>query len=120
MLTTTTISGNLVADPELRSTPSGKAVTTLRVAVSDYRSLKETRYVDIDQWEDTATAATEHLTKGQHVIAEGTLDADAYLANDGTARIAWKLRQATVEWGAKPRAGASAAGAFDATTRRAA
>lgn len=102
MLSTTTITGRLTHAPELRQTPSGKDVTTLRVAVSDHRLGDETRYVDIDQWDQAAHHAAEHLTVGQEIAAEGLLDARPYTTDTGQLRVGWTMLRPRVEWGSKP------------------
>lgn len=102
MLSTTTITGRLATQPQLRETPTGKSVTTLRVAVSDHRLGEHPRYVDVDQWGDAAERAAEHLTLGQEVAAEGLLDARPYTTDGGEVHIGWTLVRPRVEWGSKP------------------
>lgn len=102
MLSNTTITGRLATAPELRSTPAGKAVATLRVAVSDHRLGEQPRYVDVDQWDDAAQRAVDHLVLGQEIAAEGLLDARPYTTHDGELRIGWTLLRPRVEWGSKP------------------
>jgi single-strand DNA-binding protein len=101
MLSTTTITGRLTATPELRQSPTGKDVTTLRVAVSDHRLGDETRYVDIDQWDHAAQHA-QYLTVGQEIAAEGLLDAHLFTTSGGELRVGWTLLRSRVEWGRKP------------------
>lgn len=101
MLSTTTITGRLTQAPQLRQTPGGKTVATLRVAVSDHR-LDQTRFVDIDQWDQAAHHACDHLTVGQEIAAEGLLDARPYATDTGDLRIGWTLLRPRVEWGPKP------------------
>jgi len=102
MLSPTTMTGRLARAPQLRQTPGGKDVTTLRVAVSDHRLGDQTRYVDIDQWEQAAHHAVEHLTLGQEIAAEGLLDARPYTTEAGELRVGWSLLRPRVEWGSKP------------------
>jgi single-stranded DNA-binding protein len=102
MLSATTITGRLAQAPQLRQTPTGKDVTTLHVAVSDHRLGDQPRYIDIDQWEQAAHHAIEHLTVGQEIAAEGLLDARPYTTDTGELRIGWSLARPRVEWGAKP------------------
>jgi single-stranded DNA-binding protein len=102
MLSTTTITGRLTHAPELRQTTGGKDVTTLRVALSDHRLDGETRFIDIDQWEQAAHHAVDHLTVGQEIAAEGLLDARPYVTDAGEARVGWVLLRPRVEWGSKP------------------
>lgn len=104
MISKTTISGHLTATPRVEQSPTGKPVATLRVAVNDHQLGDEPRYVDVAQWEDAAQNAADHLVKGQHVTAEGLLDARPYV-KDGEVCIAWRLRGARVQWGPRPLSG---------------
>ncbi|CAB4892305.1 unannotated protein [freshwater metagenome] len=117
MLSTTTIVGRLAQAPTMRQTPSGKDVATLRVAVSDHL-LADTRYVDIDQWDQAAHHACEHLTIGQEIAAEGILDAHPYTTSDGELRVGWNLLRPRVEWGPKPLRDVSTARMMDEARRR--
>jgi len=96
------IIGNLGADPELRYTPSGKAVTNLRVAVndrsrgSDGEWVEETMWVRVEVWEQAAERLAEQLRKGNKVYAEGQLRAREYEGNDGQKRTSLELRFARV------------------------
>ena len=62
--------GNLTANPELRYTPKGTAVTDLRLAINRYYSgenserQEETTFVDVTLWNRQAEIANQYLTKG--------------------------------------------------------
>jgi single-strand DNA-binding protein len=96
------IIGNLGADPELRYTPSGKAVTNLRVAVNDRSKgpdgewVEETMWIGVEVWEQQAERLAEQLRKGNKIYAEGQLRAREYEARDGQKRTALELRFARV------------------------
>ncbi len=45
--------GNVVKDPTTRSTPSGKNVSTLRLAVNNPLNDKEVLFIDVDSWGHT-------------------------------------------------------------------
>lgn len=96
------IIGNLGADPELRYTPSGKAVTNLRVAVNSNRRgpdgewVEETLWLRVEVWDQAAERAAEQFRKGNKVYAEGELRAREYDANDGQKRTSLELRFARV------------------------
>ncbi|MEP6680758.1 MAG: single-stranded DNA-binding protein [Chloroflexota bacterium] len=96
------IIGNLGADPELRYTPSGKAVTNLRVAVNDRSRgadgewVEETLWIRVEVWEQAAERLAEQLRKGNKVYAEGTLRAREYDGSDGQKRTSLELRFARV------------------------
>ncbi len=96
------IIGNLGADPELRYTPSGKAVANLRVAVNDrYRGQdgewqEETYWFRVEVWEQAAERAAEQLRKGNKVYAEGQLRPREYEGSDGQKRTSLEIRFARV------------------------
>jgi len=96
------IIGNLGADPELRYTPSGKAVTNLRVAVNSNRRgpdgewIEETLWLRVEVWDQAAERAAEQFRKGNKVYAEGELRAREYDGNDGQKRTSLELRFARV------------------------
>jgi single-strand DNA-binding protein len=96
------IIGNLGADPELRYTPSGKAVTNLRVAVNDNRKgpdgewIEETQWFRVELWDQAAERAAERFRKGNKVFAEGQLRVREYEGNDGQKRSSIEIRFARV------------------------
>ena len=96
------IIGNLGADPELRYTPGGKAVTDLRVAVNnnqrgpDGEWVEETLWFRVSVWEQAAERLAEQLRKGNKVFAEGQLRAREYEARDGQKRTSLELAFARV------------------------
>jgi len=70
--------GNLTWDPELRYTPSGKAVTTLGLAVNNRYGKGEDQkedvlFIDVTVWGKTAENCAEYLGKGSSVFVEGRL-----------------------------------------------
>jgi single-strand DNA-binding protein len=85
--------GNLTKDPELRHTPSGTAVTTLRVAVNDRVKRGEewtdaAYYFDVTVWGRTAENCAQYLSKGRPVGVQGKLTWREWDAQDGTKRQA--------------------------------
>jgi single-strand DNA-binding protein len=82
------LGGRLVADPELRYTPTGKALCRMRVATNDTR---EAQFHDVVAWEETAEKAAESLSKGAAVVIEGRLQTRSWEAQDGTRRRATEV-----------------------------
>ncbi len=83
--------GNLTKDPELRHTPSGTPVTTLRVAVNDRVKRGEewqdaAYYFDVTVWGRTAENCAQYLAKGRPVGVQGKLTWREWDAQDGTKR----------------------------------
>jgi len=82
------LAGRIVSDPELRYTPTGKAVCKLRVATNDTR---EAQFHDVIVWEAAAEAAAESLTKGNAVTVEGRIQTRTWKAADGSQRRATEI-----------------------------
>ena len=86
------IVGNLGADPETRYTPSGTAITTIRVATSESWKDKQTgEQQERTEWHRVkffsrlAEIAGEYLKKGSQVYVEGRLRTEEY-EKDGIKR----------------------------------
>lgn len=76
--------GNLAADPEMRYTANGKAVTTFRLAVSrTFNGKQETEWCSVVAWEKTAELVANHLTKGRQCHVEGRLQTRSWDDKDG-------------------------------------
>jgi len=90
-LNSVTLMGNLTADPELRHTPSGSAVCTLRIAINErYKSKSgemedSTVFVDVSAWGKTGENCAEYLRKGRPILVEGRLKFDQW-EKDGQKR----------------------------------
>lgn len=71
--------GNLGADPEVRVTPQGATVATLRLAVSETwkdqqgQRQEKTEWVNLVLWRQQADIAQRFLRKGSKIYAEGKL-----------------------------------------------
>ena len=84
--------GNLGADPEMRYTANGSAVTNFRMAVSRrFRSAEgerreETEWVTIVCWNQLAEQVGQHLRKGRKVYVEGRLATRSWDGPDGQKR----------------------------------
>ena len=79
MLNKCMIIGNLGADPEMRYTANGSAVTTFRVATSrrfsgqDGQQREETEWFSVVTWNRLAETCAQYLVKGRTVYVEGRL-----------------------------------------------
>ena len=82
--------GRLTKDPELRRTPSGTAVATFSIAVDrDFKGKdgeRETDFIDIVAWRQTAEFESKHFTKGRMAVVEGRLQIRDYTNKDGQKR----------------------------------
>ncbi|HET9200383.1 MAG TPA: single-stranded DNA-binding protein [Dehalococcoidia bacterium] len=95
------IIGNLGADPEMRYTAEGKAITNFKVAVSrnvgssDDRR-EETEWFRIVAWEKLAEQCAEHLLKGRKVYVEGRLQTRKWDGQDGQTHYSTEVVANTV------------------------
>ena len=85
--------GNLGADPEMRHTGGGTAVTTLNLATSESWTDKQSgEKVEKTQWHRVklfgrlAEIAGDYLKKGRQVYIEGSLRTDKYTDKAGVER----------------------------------
>jgi len=76
-----TISGRLGADPELRHTQGGDAVTSLRMAVDAGKD--QTLWLSVTAWGRLAELSNEFLTKGSYAVVTGKLVDDSYTNKEG-------------------------------------
>lgn len=90
MLNKIFLMGRLTRDPELRRTGSGTAVTSFSLAVDrDFKSQsgeKETDFIDIVAWRNTAEFVSKYFTKGRMAVVEGRLQLRDWTDRDGNKR----------------------------------
>jgi single-strand DNA-binding protein len=101
-LNVVTITGNLTKAPELRATPSGAAVCTMRVAVNervkqDDEWSDRANFFDITCFGKTAENAALYLAKGSGVAVSGRLRWREY-EHDGIKRQAVEIVANTVQF----------------------
>jgi single-strand DNA-binding protein len=89
--------GNLGADPETRYTPSGTAITSIRIATSESWKDKQTgeqqertEWHRVEFFARLAEIAGEYLKKGSQVYIEGKLRTDEY-EKEGVKRWSTKI-----------------------------
>lgn len=76
--------GRLTADPELRHTQAGKAVTSFTVAVdSGYGDSKKTDFIPCVAWERRAENISRFFHKGNRILVAGRLNTGEYTNKDG-------------------------------------
>ena len=87
-----TLTGNLTRDPELRSTGSGLAVCSLRVACTTRRTgasgewEDKPNYFDVTVWGAQGENCANYLFKGRPVAIQGRLDWREWEAKDGSGK----------------------------------
>lgn len=98
-MTEITLIGNLTADPELRFTPSGKAVADFTVANTPRKFDKqrgeyvegESMFLRCSAWKQLAENVAGTLAKGSRVIVQGKLKARSFEDKDGNRRTVFEV-----------------------------
>jgi single-strand DNA-binding protein len=110
------IEGNLTKDPEVRQTPSGTSVATLRVAVNDRIKRGEewvdaAYYFDVVVWGRTAEQCGQFLNRGSGIMVDGKLTWREYEAKDGSGkRQVVEIKADNVRFGARSTDGGGGGG----------
>lgn len=90
MLNNTVLVGRLVADPELRYTPAGKAVANFRLAVerpfTNQQGEREADFINIVSWGKTAENTANYCKKGKLVAVTGRIQTRNYEDKEGNKR----------------------------------
>jgi single-strand DNA-binding protein len=96
--------GNLTRDPELRHTPSGMPVCSLRIAVNSRRKdesgqwTEKPNYFSITVWGQQGENCAQYLSNGRPVAVDGRLDWREYQAQDGSKREAVEIVADSVQF----------------------
>jgi single-strand DNA-binding protein len=90
--------GNLGKDAELRYTPGGAAVATLRLATADRYKDKDGQWQEQTEWHTvvvwgkTAESLAEYLRKGKQIYVEGRLQTRSWDDKEGKKRYATEVK----------------------------
>lgn len=99
--------GRVVSDPEIKSTPSGQQVCTLRVATNRYWRTPEgerketTEYHNVVLWRRLAEIASQFLMKGSLVLIEGRLQTRNWQDTAGNQRYRTEIIAERMQLGPK-------------------
>lgn len=92
MLNKVLLQGRLVADPELKTTNSGIAVASFRIAIEQDFKNKETGerkadFINVVAWRQTGEFVSRYFNKGSMALVEGKLQTRDYTDKDGNRRF---------------------------------
>ena len=96
-----TIIGNLVRDPELRTTQSKISVCSFTVAVNRRRKVEgqpEADFFKVSAWRELGENCAKWLIKGKKVCVVGPVSVTTYTGNDGTTRAMMEINADDVEF----------------------
>lgn len=113
MLNHITLMGRLTVDPELRRTANGTAVASFSIACErDFASSsgteKETDFINIVAWRNTAEFVSKYFSKGRMAIISGRLQMRSFTDKNGNKRIAAEVVAESIYFGDSKRDGAVA------------
>lgn len=115
--------GRLAADPELRQTANGVAVTSFTIAVDRQYTAKgaerQTDWIDIVAWRNSAEFVCKYFQKGSPIIVEGSLQTRMWEDKAGQKRKSVEVQAENLEF--VPRAkdsGAAGAAPFHPAERQ--
>jgi single-strand DNA-binding protein len=108
--------GNLTRDPELKATPSGTSVCSLRIAVNDQVKdqasgewVEKANFFTVDVFGRQAETCAQYLTRGRQVAVSGRLRWRQWETQDGQKREAVSIAADRVQF-IGPRDGGSSGG----------
>jgi single-strand DNA-binding protein len=102
------LTGNLTRDPELRSTPSGTPVGTLRLASNTRRKNNagewqdKPNYFTVTVWGAHAENCARFLTKGRAVAVDGRLEWREWQTSNGDKRESIEIVAEAVQFLSAP------------------
>lgn len=89
------VMGRLTADPELRQTPNGISVTSFSIAVdrpfSGRGGEKQTDFLDIVAWRQTAEFICRYFSKGRPILIDGSIQTRQFTDKNGQNRRVWEI-----------------------------
>ena len=114
MLNHIVVMGRLTRDPELRKTASGVSVASFSVAVdrdfSQQDGKKETDFLDVVAWRNTAEFAAKYFTKGRMAVVSGRLQIRNWEDKEGNKRRTAEILAENIYFGDSKKEGDSSGG----------
>lgn len=88
------LSGRMTTNAELKTTPSGVSVTTFSIAVDRKGKAgeeKQTDFINIVAWRNTAKFITKYFSKGNMIGIEGSIQTRKYTNKNGNNRTIFEV-----------------------------
>lgn len=103
MLNRITMTGRLVRDPELRTTPTGASVCTVTIACErDFAKAGEQReadFMDVVCWNGRAEFVSRYFGKGQMLTVDGRLQSRKWTDKSNQNRVTWEIIAESIYFG---------------------
>src|SRR5579872_5114235 len=103
--------GRVTADPQVRTTPGGQAVTTIGVATGrvwtdkNGQKQEETEFHNVVLWGRQADIAGQYLKKGAMVLIEGRMRTRSWTDKTGQQRRTTEIMAERLQLGPRPQGG---------------
>ena len=92
------LTGNLVRDPELRTTPNGKSVCNFTVAVAKKMKRDESQFFKVAAFGNLAESCGRNLVKGKKVGVVGELILNTFDGRNGEKKFSLDVNADEVEF----------------------
>jgi len=95
--------GRLGQDPEKKTTPSGKSVVNVSMAISEYYKNKEgeqqsrTEWINLVLWERQADVVAQYCHKGSQIFVEGSLQTREWQDKEGNRRFTTEIKVRNIQ-----------------------
>ncbi len=96
--------GRLTRDPELRYTPSGRAVCRFGLAINrsyknqEGNNVEDTLFINVSVWGKQAEYSSQYLRKGRRVAVNGELRSNNWLDREGNKRVSFEINARTIQF----------------------
>jgi single-strand DNA-binding protein len=96
--------GRLTRDPELRYTPSGKAVCRFGLAINrsyknqDGNNVEDTLFINVSSWGKQAEYCSQFLKKGRRVAINGELKSNNWQDREGNKRVTFEINARSIQF----------------------
>ena len=104
MINKAILMGRLVADPELKQTASNISVCKFTIAINrpfvpKDGGERQSDFINIVVWRNTAEFVSRYFSKGKMIIVEGALRNNNYTDNNGTKHYTIEVHADNVSFG---------------------
>ena len=105
--------GNLGADPEVKTLPSGDKVASIRLATTEvYKSkngerMEDTEWHRVEFWGGLVGIVEQYVKKGDSLYVEGRIRTEKYVDTNQVERYSTKVRATNMQMLSRKPAGAT-------------
>ncbi len=96
--------GRLTRDPELRYTPSGRAVCKFGLAINrsyknqEGNNVEDTLFINVSVWGKQAEYCSQFLKKGRRIALNGELRSNNWQDREGNKRVTFEISARTIQF----------------------